>query len=67
MFIWCATEGGGLPAGAVNAVLGNRRTNEWDVVGEELTSEIALDALVTLSQEESIAAYVSRRAPIYPK
>ena len=67
LFIWCATEGGGLPAGAVNAVLGNRRTNEWDVVGEELTSEIALDALVTLSQEESIAAYVSRRAPIYPK
>ena len=24
LFIWCATEGGGLPAGAVNAVMGNR-------------------------------------------
>ena len=49
LFVWCATEGGGLPAGAINAVFANRHTNEWGMAGEELAAEIALDALVSLS------------------
>jgi uridine phosphorylase len=67
LFVWCATEGGGLPAGAINAVVGNRLSNEWSVKGEELASEIALEALLTLSQNESLAPYISRQLPVYPK
>ena len=53
LFVWCATEGGGLPAGAVNAVFANRHTNEWGVAGEELAAEVALEALVHLAQEHA--------------
>jgi uridine phosphorylase len=58
LFVWCATEGGGLPAGAINAVFANRRTNKWGVAGEELAAEIALGALLVLSKDESMAGYL---------
>ncbi len=65
MFVWCATEGGGLPAGAINAVFANRHTNEWAMAGEELAAEIALDALVSLAEDASLAPYLSRELPKY--
>lgn len=65
LFVWCATEGGGLPAGAINAVFANRHTNEWGTEGEELAAEIALDALVSLSAEASLVPYLSRERPKY--
>jgi hypothetical protein len=52
-----------LPAGAINAVFGNRLTNKWGVAGEELAAGIALDALVALSKDESMAEFISRRLP----
>ena len=66
LFVWCATEGGGLPAGAIgNAIFANRHTNEWGMAGEELSAEIALDALVSLASEASLKTYVSRERPKY--
>jgi uridine phosphorylase len=65
LFVWCTSEGGGLPAGAINAVFANRHTNEWGVAGEELAAEIALDALVSLAHDATMAPYVSRQLPKY--
>jgi hypothetical protein len=65
LFVWCLTEGGGLPAGAINAVFANRHTNEWGMAGEELAAEIALDALVSLTKDASLAGYLSRELPRY--
>jgi hypothetical protein len=65
LFVWCATEGGGLPAGAINAVFANRHTNEWGMAGEELSAEIALDALVILAKDPTLAPYLSRQLPKY--
>ncbi len=65
LFVWCATAGGGLPAGAINAVFANRHTNKREVKGEELAAHIALDALCRLSGWPSMAGYVSRRLPVY--
>jgi uridine phosphorylase len=67
LFVWCATEGGGLPAGAVHAVFGNRHTNQWDVAGEELAAKIGLEALLMLHNEEALAPYLTRRQPVYPE
>jgi uridine phosphorylase len=67
LFVWCATEGGGLPVGAINAVFANRHTNEWRVDGEELAAEIALGALLILYEDESLAEYVARRQPASPE
>lgn len=66
LFVWCATEGGGLPAGAINAVFANRQTNEFGTEGEELALEVALEALRILAQDESMASYISRSRPDYP-
>lgn len=65
LFVWCATEGGGLPAGAINAVFANRHTNEWGLAGEELAAEIALEALASLVGDASLAPYLSRDLPKY--
>jgi uridine phosphorylase len=65
LFVWCATQGGGLPVGAINAVFANRRTDAWEVKGEELAAHIALDALCRLADSPSMADYVSRRRPVY--
>jgi uridine phosphorylase len=59
LFVWCATKGGGLPCGAVNAVFANRHTNAWATEGEEMSAQIALDALVELSKEPSFSHYFS--------
>ncbi len=65
LFVWCATEGGGLPAGAINAVFVNRHTGKWEVKGEELAARIALDALCRLCDEPGMADYAARRLPAY--
>ena len=62
LFVWCATEGGGLPAGTVNAVFANRCTNEWGVAGEELAAEVALEAMLTLAADPAIAKLCEREA-----
>jgi len=51
LFVWCATQGRGLPAGAISAVFANRHTKAWGTLGEERASVIALDALLLLSQD----------------
>ena len=66
LFVWCATEGGGLPCGAINSIFANRKTNEFDIVGEELSALIALEALLKLSAETEMNDYISRKLPIYP-
>ena len=66
LFVWCDTEGGGLPAGAINAVFGNRLTNEWGTEGEELAAAVALGAFRILAEDKSMADYIARRQPVYP-
>lgn len=66
LFVWCSTHVkrlGGLPAGAVNAVYGNRRTNAFQVCGEERAAEIALQALITLADDPHMAKYMKDAAP----
>ncbi len=65
LFVWCATAGGGLPVGAVNAVFVNRHIGRFEVKGEELAARIGLDALVRLGDSPAMADYVSRRLPVY--
>jgi len=65
LFVWCATAGGGLPVGAVNAVFVNRHEGKFEVKGEELAARIGLDALVRLSDVPEMAGYVSRGLPVY--
>ncbi len=66
LFVWCATEGGGLPCGAINAVFANRKTKQFGVAGEELAALVALEALLKLSSEPSMQGYISRKLPVYP-
>lgn len=65
LFVWCATEGGGLPAGAINAVFANRRSNEFGTLGEDLAITIALDALLLLSTDPDMADFIARKQPTY--
>lgn len=65
LFVWCATEGGGLPCGAINAVFANRHTGEFETKGEDLAVAIALDACRLLDADLSMAGYISRRLPVY--
>ena len=65
LFVWCATAGGGLPVGAINAVFVNRHAGKFEVKGEELAAHIGLDALVRLSEMPGMADYVARRLPVY--
>jgi uridine phosphorylase len=57
LFVWCASEGGGLPCGAVNAIFANRVTNEWGTAGEELAAQTALEALCLLAARPDFACY----------
>ena len=64
LFVWCATHVkrlGGLPAGVVNAVYGNRRTNAFQVAGEDRAAKIALHALVALADDPGMAKYMQDR------
>jgi uridine phosphorylase len=63
LFVWCATQGRGLPAGAINAVYGNRITNQWDPGGDELAAHIALEALVKLSKQPEMKHFMFRKLP----
>lgn len=47
LFVWCSTHGG-FPAGAVDAIFGNRATNAWDIAGEEEAAKIAVGAFFLL-------------------
>src|SRR5580704_3020506 len=67
LFVWCLTGGGGLPAGAVNAVFANRFKNEFGVDGEPRAIEVALEALRILSEDEGMAEYLKRERPIYAR
>ncbi|MFA6027792.1 MAG: nucleoside phosphorylase [Patescibacteria group bacterium] len=50
IFVWCATHGG-MRCGTINAIYGNRVTNEFAVCGEEAASEIALRAMKALADK----------------
>lgn len=66
LFVWCSTHVkrlGGLPAGVVNAVYGNRHTNAFKVAGEELAAQIALDALIALADDPAMAKYMRDTPP----
>ncbi len=43
IYVWCSTHGG-FPAGAVDAVYGNRASNDWNVTGDEEAAKIAIGA-----------------------
>lgn len=49
LFVWCSTHGG-IPAGAVDAIYGNRRTNAFEVKGEAESAQIAIAALHILHE-----------------
>lgn len=50
LFVWCSTHGKNLWAGAVDAIYGNRHTNELEVCGEEEAAKIAIKALLILNE-----------------
>lgn len=50
LFVWCTTHGKDIWAGAIDAIYGNRRTNEFDVRGEEEAALIAINALLILNK-----------------
>lgn len=52
LFTWCATHRGGIPAGVVNAIYGNRRTNAFAQAGEAEAARIALNACLELAMDE---------------
>lgn len=58
LFTWCAAEAGGLPCGTINAIYGNRITEEWNPGGDEQASLIALKALVSLSADKTIKHFM---------
>ena len=47
IFVWCSTHGG-FWAGSVNAIYGNRQTNDFAVTGDEDAARIALRAMCLL-------------------
>lgn len=48
LFIWASTHGG-YPAGAIDAIFGNRPKNTWGKAGEENAARIAIRALQKLN------------------
>lgn len=54
IFVWCSTHGhiydpeNGIWAGSVNAIYGNRQTNEFGVMGDEAAAKIAVEAMILL-------------------
>ncbi|HBV57733.1 MAG TPA: uridine phosphorylase [Candidatus Magasanikbacteria bacterium] len=50
LFVWCTTHGKDIWAGAIDAIYGNRHTNEFDVRGEEEAARIAIRALLILNE-----------------
>ncbi len=50
IFVWCTAIGKNIWAGAVDAIYGNRITNEFEVCGEEEAAEIAIKALLILNE-----------------
>ncbi len=55
LFVWCATEGWGLPSGVINAVYANRVTGAWEVAGDENAASVALLACKFLAQDPAFA------------
>ncbi|MBI5022942.1 MAG: nucleoside phosphorylase [Candidatus Magasanikbacteria bacterium] len=54
LFVWCTTHGTDIWAGAVDAIYGNRRTNEFAVRGEEEAAHIAITAMLILDKRFSL-------------
>lgn len=50
LFVWCTAVGKDIWAGAVDAIYGNRRTNEFKVCGEEEAASMAIKALLILNE-----------------
>lgn len=50
LFVWCSTHGKNLWAGAVDAIYGNRHTNEFEIRGEEEAAKIAIKTLLILNE-----------------
>lgn len=64
LFVWCATEGRGLPCGTINAVFGNRTGDgKWGTEGEEQAAEIALEALYALDSEPTLQDVLKKQIP----
>jgi uridine phosphorylase len=55
LFVWCATHWGGIPCGALNAVIGNRPRDVWGLLGEAETATVALEAICSLRDVLKIA------------
>lgn len=60
IYVWCETHGhiydpkNGIWAGSVNAIYGNRRTNEFGVAGDENAARIALQAMLLLNERHPL-------------
>ena len=50
LFVWCTTHGKDIWAGAVDAIYGNRQTNEVEIRGDEEAARIAIRALQSLNE-----------------
>lgn len=50
LFVWCTTHSTDIWAGAIDAIYGNRRTNAFEVRGEEEAARIAIRALLILNE-----------------
>ncbi len=48
LFVWCTTHNKDIWAGAIDAIYGNRHTNELEVRGEEEAAQIAIKAFLIL-------------------
>lgn len=49
LFTWCTTHFPDLWAGAVDAIFGNRQTNEFAEKGEKQAAQIAIEAMINLN------------------
>ena len=54
LFVWCSTHGKDLWAGAVNAIYGNRQTNELEIKGDKEAAMIAINAILILNKRYPI-------------
>ena len=60
IFVWCAKMGFGIPSGALNAIVANRHTNEFDVKGEKQAALIAFEATLLLRKHPRIKSKIAK-------
>lgn len=56
LFTWCTTHGRNIWAGAVDAIYGNRHTNQFETKGEEEAIQIAIHAFKLLNERYPLSA-----------